>query len=277
MEGLGDLLPIYSMTQSLGLLSTLVLSTAVGSLIYWERANFAIYAGDPSTLFLVLANAFSTYTVAYCICECYYIQALHHAAIRQATKAKKLYAKQGTETLSRGQTMELGFGYEEMSSPEESHDRFVGEVTAAFRGFNGMRQMARNAMWLSLFCLISSVASDMIIPPPLPGTPPKLAAESVSGGEPDWSARAAAAIFGLITVLLSMASPTPAMRKIAVVFFVFFLACVADMLRDKDAHRPMLRIMCWVILFGTMIQVGATVFMFRREFGEQVSSHAEVY
>ena len=175
MEGLVDLLPIGAASQSLGILSTLVMSTTLGLLIKKLDNDNDDKDNDAATLLLALANAFSTYTVAYSICEFHYIQALHHAALRQAFKARR-YARNRTDEVSSSPGVDGGFatrGWASSSyslelispqsfssdSPEERHDQFVDEVSNAFGRFNAMRQMARNTMWFSLFCLILAVAA----------------------------------------------------------------------------------------------------------------------
>ena len=129
--------------------------------------------------------------------------------------------------------------------------------------------MARNAMWFSLFCLILAVAA---LSDPL-------------GEEELSSAKKAAAIFGFMTTLTlaelllerEAKSSFVSMVKLAVVFFILCIVCIAGAAYDQDDLYPMLKIMTWLVLFATMTVVAVIVVHFRRAFGPYIRSNAEVY
>jgi hypothetical protein len=289
MNGLADLLPILGASQSLGLLSTLVMGTAINVLIYWERydelseitAPGAQYSSnDSATLLLALGNAFATYVIAYSVCEVHYIQALHHAALRHASKARRnaknqLSTSTGQKKAFESEVTRTGFAYTELISAEEKHDQLVDEVITGFSRFNSMRHMARNAMWMSLVSLTLAVLTI------LPGDhTDKDHGLDIWGEEELRSGTKAAMIFGFMFIwtmagfMFSVETPK-IFLQLGVVFFLLFIASIAEPLHDT--HHPMIKIMSCVVLCLTLVIVAAVVLLFRREFGPLVRSNAEVY
>jgi hypothetical protein len=258
VEGLEHLLPIGDASASLGLVSTLVLSITLEKL--FSSANNA--ARGSMTLLLAVASAFSTFTTTYSILEFYYIQTLHHAAIREQAREKQRAPQKETdgEPLESNSSKEP-FAYSELSPYEE----FSTKVTGAFAGFNGLRAMARNSMWISLVFMFSAVVTLLDF----------TEAFQLNLNRPF----KAAAVLAWVTIVvgISFLKTTQDYFMYLIGFFSFcFSVCIVDGFIEED-RLPMQQVMTCVVVISAIVIIPLTVGMFRDAFLHMAKLSGDVY
>jgi len=242
LTGLHHLVPLSKASASLALLSTLIMNQTFTHLL--QRSN------DTATLLMAIGNAFSSYTVTYSILEFYYVQYMNHTAEMHTPSQDILHLK---------------------VAPVESYDQFVRDVTQSFARFNRMRRLSRNAMWMSMYCLVSAARTSTV------DNKPFLAEYHLT------SSMKAAAVFLWMTIITSLvwlfdfvhAFPTAHFDRLTALFGSCAIVCSAIALVAKD-EIPMLNVMAFFVMFINICSVAACVAFFRLEFQGMARSHGIV-